>query len=147
MSYFWITGRDKRTTFMIKNIPNKYTYTMLKESIDATHAKTYDFLYLRMDYENKCNHGYAFINFIDYRSVISFAHARVGHRWNRFNSDKRCELAYATCQGRENLIAKFRNSTVMDQQESYRPKLYISWGPNRGKEEASEIKASSIAKV
>lgn len=38
---------------------------MLIDSLNKTHANTYDFVYLRMDFKNKCNVGYAFINFID----------------------------------------------------------------------------------
>ncbi|KAG2218291.1 hypothetical protein INT45_000973 [Circinella minor] len=130
-------GTDIRTTFMIRNIPNKYTQEMLKECIDATHSGTYDFLYLRIDFQNKCNVGYAFINFVDVNSVITFARERVGKRWNRFNSEKRCSISYANIQGKQALIEKFQNSTVMDEEESYRPKIYYSSGPQKGEEEVS----------
>ncbi|KAI7884688.1 hypothetical protein K492DRAFT_204584 [Lichtheimia hyalospora FSU 10163] len=130
-----IDGSDTRTTFMIRNIPNKYTQQMLKESIDATHHGTYDFLYLRIDFQNKCNVGYAFINFINVKSVISFAQERVGKRWSRFNSEKRCSLSYANIQGKDALVDKFRNSTVMDEPPSYRPMLFYSSGPHVGEQQ------------
>ena len=63
-------GVDQRTTCMIRNIPNKYTQTMLIEWLNETYQGQYDFLYLRMDFRNRCNVGYAFINFIDYRYYI-----------------------------------------------------------------------------
>ncbi|KAG9149947.1 hypothetical protein Leryth_010021 [Lithospermum erythrorhizon] len=50
-----MNGGDTRTTLMIKNIPNKYTSNMLLASIDETHKGTYDFLYLPIDFKNKCN--------------------------------------------------------------------------------------------
>ncbi|KAG0165101.1 hypothetical protein DFQ28_007178 [Apophysomyces sp. BC1034] len=128
-------GLDIRTTFMIRNIPNKYTQQMLIECIDATHKGCYDFLYLRIDFKNRCNVGYAFINFIDPKDVISFANERVGKRWNRFNSEKRCSLSYANIQGKEALIDKFRNSNVMEEEEGYRPKIFYSHGANKGVEE------------
>ena len=57
-------GEDKRTTLMIKNIPNKYTQKMLLATIDEDFRGHYDFFYLPIDFKNKCNVGYAFINMV-----------------------------------------------------------------------------------
>lgn len=138
--YNIIMGLDKRTTFMIRNIPNKYTQQMLLDFIDETHKGEYDFFYLRMDFRNRCNVGYAFINFFDVSSVLTFAFKVAGKRWyslskTRFNSDKICMLSYANIQGKQALIEKFRNSSVMLEDETYRPKMYYSSGPYRGQPE------------
>ncbi len=61
-------GDDKRTTLMIKNIPNKYTQKMLLSTVDEHFRGTYDFFYLPIDFKNKCNVGYAFINMIQVRA-------------------------------------------------------------------------------
>lgn len=71
-------GLDSRTTCMLRNIPNKYSQKMLMDFIDVTHRGTYDFIYLRMDFKNRCNVGYSFINFIDQkydacRSLVSLS--------------------------------------------------------------------------
>lgn len=48
----WInSGRDVRTTVMIKNIPNKYSQKMLLHAIDKHFVGTYDFLYLPIDFK------------------------------------------------------------------------------------------------
>jgi hypothetical protein len=54
---------------------------------------------------------------------------------NRFHSDKICDISYANIQGKECLIEKFRNSCVMDEDPSYRPKIFHSTGPLMGQEQ------------
>lgn len=133
--YKIINGEDNRTTFMIRNIPNKYTQQMLLDLIDETHKNQYDFVYLRIDFKNRCNVGYAFINFISPMSAVSFALKVCGKKWRKFNSDKICTLSYANIQGKHALIEKFRNSQVMCEDPAYRPKIFYSSGPLKGQEE------------
>lgn len=106
-------GLDVRTTIMLRNIPNKIDQVMLKSIVDETSLHKYDFMYLRIDFANECNVGYAFINFEDPFDIIDFVKARAGQRWNKFNSDKVAEVSYATIQGKDCLVQKFRNSSVM----------------------------------
>ena len=54
---------------------------------------------------------------------------------NRFHSDKICDISYANIQGKESLIEKFRNSCVMDEDPSYRPKIFHSSGVLMGQEQ------------
>ncbi|KAJ8420480.1 hypothetical protein Cgig2_030934 [Carnegiea gigantea] len=96
-------GEDKRTTLMIKNIPNKYTSKMLLAVIDENHKGTYDFLYLPIDFK-----------------------AFDGKKWEKFNSEKVALLAYARIQGRAALIAHFQNSSLMNEDKRCRPILFHS---------------------
>jgi protein phosphatase 1 regulatory subunit 42 len=81
---------------MIKNIPNKYTQRMLLQTLDSAKFKgLYDFLYLPIDFKNRCNVGYAFINFRSYQTILRLADKFAGKKWERFNSEKICQLAYA----------------------------------------------------
>ncbi|KAL1555721.1 protein MEI2-like 5 [Salvia divinorum] len=117
-------GEDTRTTMMIKNIPNKYTSKMLLLAIDETHKGAYDFLYLPIDFKNKCNVGYAFINMVSPHHIISFVEAFDGKTWEKFNSEKITSLAYARIQGKAALVAHFQNSSLMNEDRRYRPILF-----------------------
>nr|GMD57848.1 protein MEI2-like 4 isoform X1 [Ipomoea batatas] len=127
-----VRGDDKRTTLMIKNIPNKYTSKMLLAAIDEHHKGTYDFIYLPIDFKNKCNVGYAFINMTDPSFIIPFYHALNGKKWEKFNSEKVASLAYARIQGKAALIAHFQNSSLMNEDKRCRPILFHTDGPNAG---------------
>ncbi|KAI3975954.1 hypothetical protein MKX01_016637 [Papaver californicum] len=128
-------GEDTRTTLMIKNIPNKYTSKMLLAAIDERHRGTYDFIYLPIDFKNKCNVGYAFINMIDPVQIVPFYQAFNGKKWEKFNSEKVASLAYARIQGKSALIAHFQNSSLMNEDKRCRPILFHSDGPNAGDQE------------
>ncbi|TKY60530.1 MEI2 1 [Spatholobus suberectus] len=127
-----LRGEDSRTTLMIKNIPNKYTSKMLLAAIDEQCKGTYDFLYLPIDFKNKCNVGYAFINMIDPGQIIPFHQAFDGKKWEKFNSEKVASLAYARIQGKASLIAHFQNSSLMNEDKRCRPILFHTDGPNAG---------------
>ncbi|KAJ3157019.1 hypothetical protein HDU89_002429 [Geranomyces variabilis] len=137
-------GYDTRTTFMIRNIPNKYTQQMLIAFLNRTHKGQFDFLYLRMDFKNRCNVGYAFINFTGSAAILSFAERVVGKKWSKFNSDKVCTLSYANIQGKNALIQKFRNSSVMLEAQDWRPKIFYTEGPNAGEEEVFPFPTMAI---
>jgi len=50
-----LDGQDRRTSLMIRNIPNKYTQRMLLAAIEAQHLGRFDFFYLPIDFKNRCN--------------------------------------------------------------------------------------------
>ncbi|XP_009390743.2 protein MEI2-like 2 isoform X1 [Musa acuminata AAA Group] len=130
-----IKGEDTRTTIMIKNIPNKYISNMLLAAIDESHKGTYDFLYLPIDFKNKCNVGYAFINMVSPSHIISFYKAFNGKKWEKFNSEKVASLAYARIQGRSALVTHFQNSSLMNEDKRCRPILFYFEGAEAGDQE------------
>jgi hypothetical protein len=83
---------------------------MLYEEIGRNHKMKINFLYLPIDHYNSCNVGYAFVNFIHSKFIYDFYKEFNGRRWDRFNSEKICELAYARIQGTTNLMDHFQNS-------------------------------------
>ncbi|KAK7247851.1 RNA binding protein [Aureococcus anophagefferens] len=82
--------RRARTTLMVRNIPNKYTQKAVLEELDVKFANTYDFFYLPIDFKNKCNVGYAFINLV-------------------------CAITYARIQGKQAMIQRFQNSSLLNE--------------------------------
>lgn len=129
------SGEDTRTTLMIKNIPNKYTSKMLLATIDENHKGTYDFLYLPIDFKNKCNVGYAFINMLSPSHILSFYKTFNGKKWDKFNSEKVASLAYARIQGTSALVTHFQNSSLMNEDKRCRPILFHSEGTEARNEE------------
>ncbi|GFH14334.1 RNA-binding protein, partial [Haematococcus lacustris] len=107
-------GEDRRTTLMIKNIPNKYTQKMLLATVDEHFKGTYDFLYLPIDFKNKCNPA----------SIIPLVQRFNHKKWERFNSEKVCSISYARIQGRAALVQHFQNSSLMHEDKRCRPVLF-----------------------
>jgi hypothetical protein len=38
-------------------------------------------IYLRFDFQNRCNCGFAFVNFVSKEALLEFAKARLGLKW------------------------------------------------------------------
>ena len=128
-------GKDTRTSLMVRNIPNKYTQQMLlSEFTEHGHGPgVIDFFYLPIDFKNRCNRGYAFINFVDHKDILPFHRRYFGKHWRTFNSDKICDITYARIQGKAAMLKRFENSALMEKDDEYKPLVFGSDGPDRGK--------------
>ncbi|XP_019176673.1 PREDICTED: protein terminal ear1 homolog [Ipomoea nil] len=139
--------RDNRTTIMIKNIPNKYSQKLLLNMLDnhcihcndqiapaaphdgADHhphhpISSYDFVYLPIDFVNKCNVGYGFVNMTSPEAAWRLYKAFHLQTWEAFNSRKICEVTYARIQGIEALKEHFKNSRFPCEAEEYMPVVF-----------------------
>jgi hypothetical protein len=121
-----MSNREARTTVMLRNIPNKLGYFELRRIMESILHGRYDFLYMRVDFNNRCNVGYAFINFVEARDVLVFYHAVNDRTWTVFNTDKVAQVCYATIQGKDCLMERFRNSSVMTQWACMRARTFYS---------------------
>lgn len=128
-------GRDTRTSLMVRNIPNKYTQQMLLAEFEENgHGPgVIDFFYLPIDFKNRCNRGYAFINFVNYKDILDFHRRYFGKHWRTFNSDKICDITYARIQGKAAMLKRFENSALMEKDDEYKPLVFVSDGPDKGK--------------
>ena len=111
--------KDKRTTIMIRHIPNKYTLKLFSDEINKSFFNKYDLLYLPVDIDNHCNLGFGFINFVDSIHIIDFYDRYFGKKWEKFNSDKICELAYAKVQGKEELLKHIEQNGITCDMQVY----------------------------
>ncbi|KIW09492.1 uncharacterized protein PV09_00370 [Verruconis gallopava] len=142
-------GGDVRTTVMIRNIPNKIDAALFKTILDEHVFGRYDFSYLRIDFTNNCNVGYAFVNFKNPRDIITLYKGLVGKPWEVFSSDKIADVCYATNQGLGTCIEKFRNSSVMLEWSPHRPKLWYTLedGPELAGKEKPFPEPSNLQKL
>mmetsp|Transcript_23329 Transcript_23329/g.43849 ORF Transcript_23329/g.43849 Transcript_23329/m.43849 type:complete len:789 (+) Transcript_23329:368-2734(+) len=126
-----VKSADTRTSLMVRNIPNKYTQKMFLEEIRAGgHGDKIDFFYLPIDFKNKCNRGYAFINFVHPSFIVPFHTQYNAKPWKNFNSDKVCAITYARIQGKAAMIKRFENSALMEKDKEYKPLVF-----NNGEQE------------
>lgn len=113
------------STFMIRNIPNKYTRDMMITELDGLGFEgKYDFFYLPIDFHYGCNFGYAFINIID--DCAGFIREFNGKRlaFTRETSSKVCQVVPAKVQGQMANAQQYRNSAVMNMTEKYHPLFF-----------------------
>jgi hypothetical protein len=115
---------DVRTTIMIRNIPNKFQAFELSRLLRLVSHGRVTFSYLRVDFNNRCNVGYAFVDLLTPADIIPIYNLLAGAKWNIYNSDKVAAICYATIKGRECLTERFRNSGVMTQWAPFRAKLW-----------------------
>jgi len=105
------------TTAMLRNIPNKYTREMLVQQLNYKFRGQFNFLYLPIDFKNKCNVGYAFINFRSveaYRRFIdTFDGISVCECLPGLNSRKIVEVTPARVHGLTENVSRLRDSPVM----------------------------------
>jgi len=106
------------TTAMLRNIPNKYTQEALLERLrSGGYGRSLDFVYVPIDFKNRCNFGYAFLNFRTEEACACFAEefhgAESRTKLPGFQSRKVCEVSPARHQGLEENVRRLRDSAVM----------------------------------
>lgn len=126
------------TTVMLRNIPNRYTRDMLIDRLNKTYEKAYDFVYLPIDFNSKCNVGYAFINFkspvVAQRFMQEFHGAKTKHCLPGFSSAKVCEVTYARVQGRDANMDNLKDEKFIEkltERPEWQPLFYDDRGDRK----------------
>ncbi|THU71082.1 hypothetical protein C4D60_Mb08t31800 [Musa balbisiana] len=95
----------------------------LGEGADEPYS-AYDFVYLPIDFNNKCNVGYGFVNLTSPEAAFRLYKAFHLQPWEVFNSRKICQVTYARLQGLEALKEHFRNSKFACDNDEYMPVVF-----------------------
>ena len=114
-----ISLEDKRTTVMIKNIPNKFNKDLLLSIFNQHFKGTYNIFVLPTDINKYKNFGYSFINFTSSYFIPYFYFMFNGKMWNSTNSKKVCELTYSKVQGKENLLQHYPTKILYTIDDAY----------------------------
>jgi hypothetical protein len=102
------------TTVMVRNIPTRYTSLGLIEVLkDHGFEKTFDFIYLPMDWRTRKNCGYAFLNFINPEYVEKFMSQFQGLQLKANTSQKTLEIIPSRRQGFFENIGVFGASELL----------------------------------
>merc|ERR1719409_1107386 len=119
----------------MRNLPNKYTQSMLLEELSDAGFRAkddFDFIYLPMDHTTAANLGYCFINFVETALANAFAAAfqAPGKKMRRFNSNKTVVVMPASIQGYERNYAYYSSTRVAQAEDpAYRPLFMRSLQP------------------
>ncbi|KAE8661526.1 Terminal EAR1-like 1, putative isoform 2 [Hibiscus syriacus] len=91
---------------------------------DDQPLSSYDFVYLPVDFNNKCNVGYGFVNMTSPEATWRLYKAVHHQHWEVFNSRKICEVTNAGVQGLEALKEHFSNSKFPCETDHYLPVVF-----------------------
>eukprot|EP00928_Gymnodinium_smaydae_P065520 TRINITY_DN48641_c0_g1_i1.p1 TRINITY_DN48641_c0_g1~~TRINITY_DN48641_c0_g1_i1.p1 ORF type:complete len:419 (+),score=84.17 TRINITY_DN48641_c0_g1_i1:50-1258(+) len=134
------SGKDARTTVMIRQIPHTYTGKQFTESfLPKALRSEYTFFYMPFDKKNNRHTGCAFMNFRSPLDVLALhAHIRQHHSLNR--KHRSCALSYAVLQGHGQLVQHFEQAAVMfDDDDEKRP--FFCFGSKVGSLDPREVAA------
>lgn len=140
-----VIDNSDSTTVMLRNIPNKYSASMLTEEFEKFGfvTKDMDFFYLPIDFRNVCNVGFAFINFREHTRAQEFMHTFEGYRLPATNSTKICTVCWARIQGHEANVSHYRDSPIAPE---YRPWIFALDGSREAFPEPDAAVLAAIEK-
>ena len=107
-----LTQEDKRTTLMIRNIPNKFTLDQFLNIFNKNFEGKFNLFLLPTDIRKKKNYGYAFINFINNYYIVNFYYSFNGKKWENTNSVKICNIVYSKIQDISKMIKHYPNKVM-----------------------------------
>ena len=108
-----VNGKDKRTTIIIKNLPNDISKEEIKSIIEP--LGNINFIYIPLLIKNKNKHKNilpcAYINVINYKTIIKivqkFEQLKILNQFQNIKDFSKIEIFYSGTQGKNALISRF----------------------------------------
>ena len=108
-----INGKDKRTTIIIKNLPNDISKDELRSIIEP--LGNINFMYIPLLIKNKNNYRNnlpcAYINVINYKTILKilqkFEQLKITNSFQNCRDFSKIEIFYSGTQGKHALINRF----------------------------------------
>jgi len=121
-------GEERRTTVMLRNLPNDYSRQTLLDMLDMDgFAGLYDFIYLPIDFKTQACLGYAFVNLTRPDVAAAFWAKFDGYTDWAVPSKKIGKVTWSgPHQGWAAHVGRYRNSPVMHPSvpEHYKPLIF-----------------------
>lgn len=122
------TDEETRTSVLLRDVPESYTRDMLVRLLEAEgFLGLFDFVYLPVDFKNRVNLSYAFVNMVSPAHALKLCEHFEGFSHWRVPSERVCTVGWCSPQqGLEAHIERYRNSPVMHESvpEEWRPMLF-----------------------
>ena len=101
-----LTGEDRRTTILIKNLPKNMTKNQLKLILEK--IANINFLYIPLFMLTKDNLRCAFVNVVNSKSIIDIYLKLKKLNFEYDNPNTKIEICYSYLQGKKALLDNFR---------------------------------------
>jgi len=101
-----VLGLDKRTSIIIKNIPDYISDEQFK-NIVLSFNKEIDFFYVPMNIKTRKNLRVAFVNVLEYKQIVPIYMGLYKMKFVYNSPNIEMEICYSKVQGREQLFRRF----------------------------------------
>ena len=98
-------GEDKRTSVIIKKIPNNLTKENMKQILEG--IGNINYLYLPFDKVINRNLGFAYVNVVNYKNIINLYHRLKEYKFDNMELNQQMEVYYSKVQGKNSLSNLF----------------------------------------
>jgi len=121
-------SNTRKTSIVLGNLPDGFTRTMVLDVLRAQGVdKHVDFIYVPVDFKNKTQYNYAFVNLSTSEAAVACLNRFDGFSDWGMPCEKSCEAAWMTShQGIDAFVERYRNSRIMHGtvDDEYKPAVF-----------------------